>query len=657
MPELREYRQQVSAPGDMPSPQARGSDFSGAGEGMRMLGQATQQAASDLTTIHRLDEEQRARREVTSAQVTLAQMQAAATKELDDSVQNGTAGFQGWSDTYTKGWSDKLDEFGSKLETVSGRRAFELGSAELRGRLLISAGRANAQVAGAEAVQKYTEFVDAQSNQLMQNPGDFENVLQNTVNVLNDPNGLFSKMSAEHRFKLEQVTKREMAKAAVVGAIDLDPKRALASLQLGHYNDYLDSNSQRELMVSAKVAINAQYTEAERLRKEQERLRKEEVKQIQDSFIPLLDQNKLTSDTVIKSKLDPVGEGSKEHFLNVILARAKEAAKEKPFDKNWAMFSDVLKGIREKRITSESQIEQIFVESSRANRGVDWEMLKSLRQEFNDMRTPQGEILSQTVKNFEEKFKHQIDKSNPMLGQIDQQGQTQYGNWQRFVLDKVNEYKSAGKDPYLLFREGAPDYLARPEVLQVFQRTLQDSIKEGAERIRRGSTGAAPQSTLGSEPGWVDNFLRRIGVSTVIEDSNIDLAKWATPVDENGKPVNVPPLVTPAGENWFVLPMADESGKLLSAAEAVKRAQEKREYFGIYKTKESAEKAAEKIAKAYEAKAETAKQDIVINEINATGNRAAGLESLVPQKQAPKIPPRNPGESISEYQKRIRGQQ
>ena len=654
MPELKEYQTRVGGASDIPGAQARGSDFSGAGEGLQMLGQSVQRAAADFTAIHRIDQDQKARREVTAAQVQLAQLQAQATKDLDDSVQNGAAGQDGWSDTYQQGWGSKLDELGSRFETASGRRAYELGSAELRAKLVVGAGRANAQVAGAEAVQRYTEYVEAKRNQLIRNPGEFEQVLTDTVNVLNDPSGIFSRMPAEARFKLEQLTKKEMAKSAVSGAIDIDPRRALATLQLGHYDDYLDGDATRELMTNAKVAINAEYTEAERLRLAQERLRKEEIKKIQDSFLPLLDQNKLTADMVLKSNLDPVGDGSKEHFLNVILAREKDAAKPKPFDKDPKVFSDALFAVRTKKITSESQLEQIFLSSSISNRGIDWEDLKALRKEFNDMRTPQGETLSDATKNFTEGLKRMIDKSNPMLGQIDQSGSKQFANFERYVLDKVNEYKVQGKDPYLLFREEAPDYAGRPEILRVFQRTLQDSIKEAADNMR---AGAAPpsQNTMGREPGWLDSFLKKIGASAVVYESSIDLSKWAPPVDNAGKPVNAPPMIAEVDGNWLVLPKADPSGRLLSDKEAKQRAQDTREHFGVFKTQEAAQEASKKIAAAYASKANIAQQDIATNEVINTGRKAAKLDDYIPAPKAPKIIPRNPGESISEYQKRLRG--
>lgn len=657
MPELKEYQQRIGGASELPLSQvtrgAQGSDFSGAGQGMEVLGQSVQRAASDFTAAYRIDQDQKARREVTAAQVQLAQIQAQATKEMDDSVQNGTAGFEGWSDTFQQGWGTKLDELGSKFETTSGRRAFELGSAELRAKLLVGAGRANAQVAGAEAVQRYTEFVEAKRNQLIRNPGEFEQVLQDTVGVLNDPNGLFSRMPAEARVKLEQVTKREMAKSAVSGAIDMDPHRALASLQLGHYDDYLDADATRELMTNAKVAINGQDAEMERLRKEQERLRKEEIKHIQDGFITLLDKNELTAPMIVNSKLDPVGDGSKEHFLNVLRARAKEAAKPENFEKDVKVFSDALFAIRTGEIRSETQLEQIFLSSAESNRGIDWEMLKDLRKEFNDRRTPQGETLSNAMEDFTKKFQHQIDKSNPLLGQIDQTGKTQFGNWQRFVLDKVNQYKAAGKDPYLLFREGSPEYLASPEILSVFQRTLQDSIKESADRIRQGAP--VSQNTLGREPGWVDSFLRKIGASSVVYESSIDLSKWAAPVGGDGKPANVKPLIAEVDGNWLVLPMADPSGKILTEKEAKQRALDTKEHFGVFKTPEAAERQSAAIAKVYASKAGIAQREIVTSDIEETSKRAT-LKDYIPLQKPPKIAPRNPGESISEYQKRIKGQ-
>ena len=108
---------------------------------------------------------------------------------------------------------------------------------------------------------------------------------------------------------------------------------------------------------------------------------------------------------------------------------------------------------------------------------------------FADMQTPEGSKLGKMTHNFMTAITPQIDKSNPLMNQIDRTGKQQAYEFDQFVQSKVDEYRRAKKNPYDLFIPGKPDYLGKPEVIRRFQKPLDQSM----QTIRDIMTPGAPK--------------------------------------------------------------------------------------------------------------------------------------------------------------------
>jgi hypothetical protein len=145
------------------------------------------------------------------------------------------------------------------------------------------------------------------------------------------------------------------------------------------------------------------------------------------------------------------------------------------------------------KITSAAPIRDVY-----SNGGLTWTAEQQLEKSFADARTPEGDKLSQIRGQFEKGMQASITKSNPMMGKLDESGDQQMYLFQRYVDQKVDEQRKAGKSPFDLFDPANPAYLGAPQVLQQFQKPIEQSMKDIADKLTRGMPGAAPTAAPGA---------------------------------------------------------------------------------------------------------------------------------------------------------------
>ncbi len=123
----------------------------------------------------------------------------------------------------------------------------------------------------------------------------------------------------------------------------------------------------------------------------------------------------------------------------------------------------------------------------------------SLQTAVKEAASPEGGRLGIEMKRFLDGVKARI--TNTFMGDIDKLGEYNFYLFQQYVQERVNEMRKEKKDPYLLFRPSAPEFLGNPGVLAQYMRTMADQQKNLFEGINRKDGGEA----LGVMPRMKEN--------------------------------------------------------------------------------------------------------------------------------------------------------
>ena len=632
-----------------------------------MAGRGLQEAASDGVAIQRMLDDQKARQEVTDVAVELARFNSSAAHELKNAETSGALDSESFTEEYMARINTNLDLVGQKYQTAAGRQAWERGSAEMSGHYLISAGDAYSKAAGVKAVAQAKDFVDVSRNTLMNDPFQFERVEQGVANAISDPRGVFAHMPAQVRDEFLRTTKTELAKSAVQGVIRLDPNIAMKQLTSSQWDAYLDADAKHALQTEARVGIAGLDAEARRREAEAERLRKKEVEATNQQMVELYSTKSLTAPMVLKSNLPATGEGSKEHWIKMIEAQNKEHH-EAPIKKDPRLFVDTLQQIRQGKITSTTQIEDLFAQSAQRGSGLTWDDTKQLRQEFIDMRTPEGEKLGKQVDAFLASRKPLIDKSNPMMGKIDPTGGLKYYDYLEMVQSRIAEYKRDGKDPRTLLDPKSPEFLGSPEIVNQYRPTLQDSAKWLSDDMARGREAKPPTQNGSSKLfDWFKNPFKSEPPKTnesqgLVTPGNIDLSKRKVVENADGSFSTVKSASFEFEGKHVLVPTLDPEGNHMTDDQAVERYRKTGEHLGIYNSEAAATAAAKKISKGQEAldpkkgaravpqsspvpKQSTQEMRSAIADLEKAVKTMPGAEPII-------VGPPKPGETPAQYIKR-----
>lgn len=143
-----------------------------------------------------------------------------------------------------------------------------------------------------------------------------------------------------------------------------------------------------------------------------------------------------------------------------------------------------------------------YVKGNLSRQDEEW-----LEKRFVEGRSPDGSKLTQIRAQFSKAVEPSIDKSNPLLGKIDQDGKLQVYRFEQMVQDKVDEYRAAKKNPADLFNSNKPDFLGDDKIIQQYRIPIDQSIKNIGRNL---GAGAAPKPQR--QPGeGVADFLKRTG--------------------------------------------------------------------------------------------------------------------------------------------------
>jgi hypothetical protein len=152
------------------------------------------------------------------------------------------------------------------------------------------------------------------------------------------------------------------------------------------------------------------------------------------------------------------------------------------------------------KLTSMSAARAAYGNGQLTRQDEDW-----LEKRFIEARSPEGSKLTSVRAEFSKAVEPSIDKSNPMMGKIDQDGKLQSYAFQRYIDDRIDEYRKAGKSPetiiHELFTPGQPNYLGKDEVVDKFRIPLSQSINNLSRNLGLGPAAPGARTAPARQPG------------------------------------------------------------------------------------------------------------------------------------------------------------
>lgn len=394
-----------------------------------------------------------------------------------------------------------LKQYQEGFLTEGGQKFADSHMASLRNEMFTRTAADMSTLASVAVKKNYTETVNALSNTVRTDPSSLSNALRtidSTTAALADTNpNLTPAQAAQIKGDLALDAKREVIKSAAIGAISISPEAGLKKFSAPEYAKYISGSELQQLTQQAKAVQRAERVD-ENYRRTIEKQEKQDLSDKREGdYLTKLhsgDPNlqKEVSAKAIANDFDLTRE-ARQRMIGIVERETKPEAAAKISN---ATTSDLIRRIRlpvgdPDRIDSLDPVYQ-KLEEGRLNK-TD---LKFVREEFTNMRTPEGAALGQRQEEFIRGVKPLIDKSNPLLGKVDQSGALQVYNFTVDLQRKIAEYKKAGKDPYLLMDPRAPDYMGNPAALAPYQKDLQSSLRSTAAALRPSVNLTAPGNTI-----------------------------------------------------------------------------------------------------------------------------------------------------------------
>lgn len=497
MPRIEIITPEYSSRAGLPGRGATAADFGNAG--LSSLGAGVTGIADKLQA-----KEEAA--ELSEVEVRLAEAYARAQTKLREDLTRAQPGDVEFADRFNNSFAEALDASSSGLQTRKGQLAFFQGARKLKASMHELANAGQARLAGAKAKVDYERLLNANQQIVMTAPDDLPDVAADMMSGIREGNGWYGNLDRPTRDALALQAGQKLAQSAVQGYIEQDPELAKAKLLAGQFDHLLDADTKKQLLATSDVAIRAADSETERLQRAAEKAEAVAREKTADTFIQQLFDNptSLSPKEIAMSNLTAT---QKEHYLELQETRMRNPVTRS----NPETFTTLLARIHLpasdpfKLRTEQELLDGVIT------RDLSFEDMVKLRKEFQDARTPEGERLGVTMKNFLDSVKPGIGKPN-MLGNLDPTGAQNFYLFQQFVGQKVEEARAKGEDPFVLFdgNEANDQFLGRPETLSRFQNTLQDSLRYLTERMR-----AAPRPAGTTEPRkageTVQQYLKRTG--------------------------------------------------------------------------------------------------------------------------------------------------
>ncbi|EGP07541.1 hypothetical protein CSIRO_2780 [Bradyrhizobiaceae bacterium SG-6C] len=440
--------------------------------------------------------------EVSKGAAAFSAMQADLTKKWNDTAKNADPNDPAVAQKFREEVVEpRLQKFQDSFLTSGGQKFADSHTAKLRDEMFTKTAADMSTLAGIAVRNNYTTTVNSLSNMVRTDPSSLNTALStvdSSVGALADSNpNMDAATAARIKSELTLSAKSEIVKSAAIGAISINPEAGLKKFSGSEYAKYISGSELQQLTQQAKAVQRAERVDQSYQRTLAEQQRKDASDQREGELLEKLHSGDPSVAGTVSAKAIAsdwtLTREARERMINIV---NRETKPETAAAVSNGTASDLIRRIRlpigdPNRVNDLNPVYEAL-ENGKLNKSD----LKFVREEFANMRTPEGEQLSSRQADFIKGVKPLIDSSNPLLSKLDPSGSHQL---YRFTIDlqrKVSEYRNAGRDPYSLMTPGSPDYMGWPAALAPYQKPIQDSLRDIAAALRPSGNLTAPGTTI-----------------------------------------------------------------------------------------------------------------------------------------------------------------
>lgn len=411
----------------------------------------------------------------------------------------------------TKNITDDFDQDSQKisqgLSTRHAQAIFEKQNERLRTQVLISAGRAQAQVAGRNAVMSDQLTQNNDQQIARQDPDQFdflrENAEQRTQNLIQT--GAIQSPAQQATYRTKAL--KDLARATAEGVADKDYNDAVSQAQAvindpkqgpnavpkaealeksitsfntvsqvidgrklvdKDGNELLDASDKKSLLAYQQKQQNAAVTEINRLVSLRKAQDQETAQNWQNQHFAALKSGTLQAHDIMNA---PMTWQDKDTFLKM----ADRAAADQT--NNSTVENRVRASILNGDITDHGAIyKQVGTNK------LSTDAAERLAGYLD--KTPVGQAVNFNRKQILDYAKAALVKGGGIAGMPDPQGEEHFNQFAQALQDKEAQFTKEGKPISSLYKVGGPDYFASQENMQLYKRTPQQIISAQAAMMQ-----------------------------------------------------------------------------------------------------------------------------------------------------------------------------
>lgn len=440
-------------------------------------------------------------REISQNARTLAGLHQQATQRWNETARNADPNDPTVGPKFLESLETEFEKFSGAFLTEGGQRWGLSQVNRFREHMTTKVASDQATMAGQALAVNLDQTKNLLSSTVRNDPTAIDETLklwESTVDSLVQTSPtLNATVASKVRGDLLNNGKGEIIKSGLIGLAAINPDAATKVIESGRYGEFLSGAEAKTIIANARQQVRAARVDENYQRSNAEKAAKAASDERESQYLkPLFSDDPLENAKVSTKAIvnDPVlSTSAKERLVRIV---EREQKPEAPTRVSHAAATDLFARMRAPegdptRITDSKAIDDAYIAGKLTRADHTW-----LRTEFKESRTPDGERLSEAKREFFQAVGPMIDKSNPLMGKLDQSGKMNTYRLEWALNQKIAEYRKAGKNPYDLLDPAKPDFMGSPAALAPYMKPIAESIRDQAQRLRGGSNLTGPDREI-----------------------------------------------------------------------------------------------------------------------------------------------------------------